>query len=64
MINKIYNGTTGKLIEVKEDDKTLWSKKEELKDAQKEIIDKLKAKGKLNSSEAQDIKEKLKGGKK
>ena len=59
-----YDGTTGKLIEVKDDEgNILYSKEEELKKAQKEVIDQLKDKGKLSEPEAEDIKDKLKGGK-
>lgn len=36
----------------------------QIKQSQKEIIDQLKAIDKLNKTEAEDIKEKLKGGKK
>ena len=58
-----YDGTTGKLIEVKDDKgKILYSKREELKKAQKEVIDQLKNKGKVTDTEAKEIKEKLKGG--
>jgi len=62
-MNEIYN-ENGMLIELQENGETVWSRKEELKNAQKEIVDKLKAKGKLKDSEATDIKKKLKGGKK